>query len=106
MIRFPSTLRLSIDGGEGSGEPEAVDPSATPAPSAPPPPAAAIVIKGTRTEDDVALDLENKKLQTRIAQLEDERRAHLEAQRSHPAPVSVPAAAQKKSWLEGGSFFD
>lgn len=77
---------------------------AAPSSAPPPPPAATTVITRTKTEADVAPELEAKKLQARIAQLEDEKRRLLEAQ--SVAPANVVAQAQKKSWLEGGSFFD
>ncbi len=112
MIISRQPLRLA-DPAEGNGNPQAdqASPDHPPSPpqheqfSAPPPPAATIVTEGKRGESDVALELENKKLQTRIAQLEDERRAHVEASRSHPAPAESPAAAQKKSFLDGATFF-
>lgn len=111
-MRRTNLFRLS-DPAEGNGKPtpDEASPDSPPSPpqheqfSAPPPPAATTVTEGKRTEADVALELENKKLQTRIAQLEDERRAHVDAQRSH-APATSPATVQKKSWLAGGSFFE
>ena len=110
-MRRTNLLRLS-DPAEGNGKPQddqASPDNGAPAPqheqfSAPPPPAATIVDEGKRTEADVALELENKKLQTRIAQLEDERRAALDLQRATPPPT--PATVQKKSWLAGATFFE
>lgn len=83
-----------------SVEPQA----AAPLPPAPTPEAAAVVVRGGKVEADAARDLEEKKLQSRIAQLEDEKRRLLEAQ-AVPS-VNPTAKAQKKSFLEGGSFFD
>lgn len=95
------------DSADGNGL-ETTTPAPQPPPTipanAPAPVAAGIVAAGKKTEADVAADLDAKKLQTRIAQLEDERRQLLQAQ-SVPPPTVV-AQEQKKSWLEGGSFFD
>ncbi len=106
MIRLFPRL-LSLDGGEGSTPAlEAAAPAPQSTPSAPAPAAAQTVIAGKKVESDVADEMDTKKLQSRIAQLEDERRQWLESQRTVPAPQTVPAVDQKKSWLEGGSFFD
>lgn len=93
----PSTSDLTP---VASVEPQA----AAPPPPAPTPEAAAVVVRGGKVEADAARDLEEKKLQSRIAQLEDEKRRLLEAQTI--ADVRPTAKAQKKSFLEGGSFFD
>jgi len=47
------------------------------------------------------LEKETKSLQTRVSELEDENRQL----KTIKAPVN-PASRQKKSFLEGGTFFD
>ena len=90
---------------QASGPAAETQPTASTIPAPAAPAAAAIVKAGEKTEADVALELENKKLSTRLAQLEDEKRQLQEALNK---PVDVPitvATDQKKTWLEGGSFF-
>lgn len=90
-----------------SGGPDIPPPSAKPAPAPDPipaPPAAAVVTAGKKTEADVAAELENKNLQARIAQLEDENRSLKQVPSAGPSGNAD--ARQKQSWLEGGSFFD
>lgn len=86
-------------------EPPATEaqPSSAPRPVAPPP-AASVVLSGDKGEGALAEDIAKRKLETRVAELEDERRRLLDAQSVNPHKVA--ATAQKKSWLEGGSFFD
>ena len=101
-------LRLA-DSADGYTPPDAPPlpppPENIPPPPAPAPPAATVVLEGVKTEADVAPELDAKKLQTRIAQLEDERRALLAEQRT-PRERAPRTEAEKKSWLNGGSFFD
>lgn len=81
-------------------------PSASPVPPAgAPPPAASAVLSGTRKEGetDLAAELEKeraerKREQMRLSELEDENRRL-------KTPPPSPAVVQKKSWLEGGTFF-
>lgn len=60
------------------------------------------VLEGTKTEKDVASEKQLKDAQRRIAELEDQNRTLT----TPPAPAS-PAAAeeQKRSFLDGGTFF-
>lgn len=90
-------------------DPKPDDPTESLAPEAPatpptPPPAARIVVEGTKTEREVALELEKKNLEIRVAHLEDEKRRLKEL----PAPdqLGTPPAPEKKSWLAGATFFD
>ena len=67
-----------------------------------PPPAARIVLEGTKTEREVALERTLKARETRLSELEDENR-RLKA----PAPTPEPLPeAEKRSWLDGATFFD
>ena len=100
MKRHLFPLLLTPDPAEG----EALD-EPTPPPAAPPPPrppAASIVNDGKKVEIDVAWEVDNKKLQTRIAELEDENRSL----KTVLAPPPPPPPKGKKSWLEGGSLFE
>lgn len=80
-------------------------PPASSPPAGAPPPAASAVLSGTRTEGDTDLGAElekeraaRKAEQIRLAELEDENRRL-------KTPPPNPATAQKRSWLEGGTFF-
>jgi hypothetical protein len=59
------------------------------------------VLEGTRTEREVALERDLRASQIRQAELEDENRQL----KTPPAPPAKPAP-EKKSWLDGGTFFD
>jgi hypothetical protein len=81
-------------------------PAPSPAPAGAPPPAASTVVAGkTREGDlDLAAELEKernlrKQREIRAAELEDENR------RLKAIPPS-PAAVQKRSFLEGATFFE
>lgn len=103
-------MKLLLDDAPTDGnenQPSTPDPSQpaptipTAAPAPPAPPAATTVVRGTKREDEVGPDLVKRNLETRIASLEDENRRLKEV-----PPVPAPDAGQKKSWIEGGSFFD
>lgn len=79
-------------------------------PSATPPPAAKVVLEGTKTEREIALERDKEKLsktlkdrEVRIAEQEDELRA---LKTPPPSPPVPEAKAVKRSWLSGGTFFD
>ena len=76
----------------------------TPAPPAADPPAARIVVEGTKTEREVALELEKKNLEIRVAHLEDEK-FRLKQLNELGAPPPPPPP-EKVSWLKGATFFD
>lgn len=94
-------------GGHRQGMPEenpsgdsVVDPQTPPGD---PPPAAQTVAKGRLTEESLAAELEAERqarrtAETRVAELEDENHRLREV---HPDP----AAATKRHWLDGGTFF-
>lgn len=64
------------------------------------PPAARIVVEGRKTEGEVALELEKKKLQTRLSELEDENRSL----KTVIAPQPPTNAPEKTSFLSGFPF--
>jgi hypothetical protein len=72
-------------------------PQASPAP----PPAATIVLEGTKTERELALERSLKERETKINQLEDDNRKL----KGLGTPAKTEPAPQKKSFLEGGTFF-
>jgi hypothetical protein len=102
------TPLLSPDPAEGTpsnppSEPTEAPPVAPPTPPTQrpppnPPPAARIVVQGTKTEREVALEVELKAREGRIAELEDENRTLKTP--PNPSPP-VEAQQQKNSWLEG-----
>ncbi len=64
-----------------------------------PPPAAKIVLEGTKTEREVALERQVKERETRLSELEDENRRL----KTPPTPTK---AQEKGSWLTGATFFE
>ena len=110
MLKFKRLL-LSPDPPEGSTPPPADNPpSDPPAPSdsppgppppvatANPPPAAKIVVEGTKTEKELALERQLKETETRASQLEDENRRL-------KTPPTPRVAKEKADWLGLDSFF-
>ena len=71
-------------------------PPAPPAPSAPaaPPPASKVVLEGTKTEREIALERDKKSLETRVSELEDQN------SQLKTIPRSQPKAKKQKPWLE------
>lgn len=74
-------------------------PPVPPTPAPAPPPAAKIVLEGTKTERELALERDVKERETRIACLEDEN-SQLKSIPRSPAP---PAPKKKAG---GWTFFD
>lgn len=102
----PAALLRSAMPDEPLPTPPAPAPSATPPPEpGEPPPAASAVVSGKRTEGvDLAAELESercarKREQIRLSELEDENR------RLKTPPPATPKAPEKKSWLDGATFF-
>ena len=106
------TLFLSPDPSQGSPQnppatPPASPPGPTEAPVTPPtgqappaPPAAAkIVVEGTKTERELALERQLKERETRLSELEDQNR-----QLKTPPTPAKPQ--EKRSWLSGATFFE
>ncbi len=79
-------------------------PGQAPAPPvvASPPPAAQIVLEGTRTERELALERDIKDREIRIAELEDQNRQL----KTPPTPAPRKPAPEKKSWLSGATLLD
>jgi hypothetical protein len=66
-----------------------------------PPITAQAVVKGTKTERELQLENDLKAQQTRTAELED----RVRTLSTPPQPAKGQAAAQKKHFLDGGTFF-
>ena len=87
--------------------PPSTDPGPAPgqAPAPPvvasPPPAATIVLEGTKTERELALERDVKEREMRIAELEDQNR-----QLKTPPTPAPRKLAEKKSWLSGATLLD
>ena len=63
-------------------------------------------MEGSKTERELTLERELKDLQTRAATLEDENHQLKAPPKPSPPASTVPASTvQKKSWLDGGTFF-
>lgn len=58
-------------------------------------------MEGSKTERELTLERELKDLQTRAATLEDENHQL----KAPPKPSPPASTVQKKSWLDGGTFF-
>jgi len=98
----PSTAAEPAKPPAGPKEPE---PAPAQAPKPAPPPAAKTVLEGKKTEREVALEEELKRSQTRQAELEDENHG-LKSPKQPATKPGAEAPKQKKSWLEGATFFD
>ena len=70
-----------------------------PGPTPAPPRAGRIVVTGEKTERELSLERNLRDRETRLAELEDENRRLKTPPQPRPAP-------QKRSWLEGGTFFE
>lgn len=116
MLRFTLRRLLAPDGDpNGPASTEGSQTTATPppkppaAPQTPPthaaaPPAATIVVTGKKTESDVLPEIERRKLQTRISELEDEN-FRLKQTPTPPQPPQPPQpTVTKESFLSGWPF--
>lgn len=75
-------------------------PGGTPSPE--PPPATEVVLSGTKTEREIALERDLKNRELRIADLEDQNRQL----KTIPKPAAKAPPQEKKQWLSGLTFFD
>lgn len=119
MLRFTLRRLLAPDGDpNGPASTEGSQPAPTPTPAAPvapqpaptraaAPPAATIVVTGKKTESDVLPEVERKKYQTRISELEDEN-FRLKQTGLQPSPTPQPPTPaplpEKEHWLKGWPF--
>ena len=76
-------------------------PPTTEAPPAGPPPSAKVVLEGTKTEKELALERQLRERETRMAELEDENHQLKQI----PKPPA-PSAKEKRKWYEGWTFYD